>query len=383
MITGLFTGLSEFGGIQRISGQVAVVLDHLAKRTRLRASILSLTEPRGLHTLSLADHSLEFQGYGYRRLGFTLRAFADLLRSQVVYVAHPNLSTLALIAKILKPNLEYVLATHGTEVWTRLPFISRLALRYAHCVTAPSRFTADRLRSVQEIDDAKVMVLPWAVEPRFLLGETIARPGKIPAGRVLLTVARMLRSERQKGVDTVIESLPAIWRAVPDLYYVVVGNGDDRSYLEALAQQFGVAERVLFVGAAADSDELIAYYDACDVFVMPSQQEGFGLVFLEAMARSKPVIAANFGGAPDIVSDGNTGYLIEYGDQEKLAELTITLLGDSRLRKQMGEAGRRRVEDDFSLELFEQRLSALLSQALQQPVKEFDSVSADLSTPDV
>src|SRR5262245_20510267 len=383
MITGLFTGLSEFGGIQRTSCQVATVLDQLAKRVRLPASMLSLTDSPGLQTLSLSDHSLVFRAFGYRRFSFTVRAFAALLRSQIAYVAHPNLSSLALIARLLNPSLEYVVATHGTEVWARLPLLARLALQYASCVTAPSRFTAARLRLVQEIDQEKVVVLPWAVEPAFLNAEIAARPAQIPAGKILLTVARMLRSERQKGLDTVIESLPAILHAVPDLHYVVVGCGDDRSHLETLAKQLGVAERVLFVGAAADSHELIAYYDACDVFLMPSQQEGFGLVFLEAIARSKPVIAANFGGAPDIVSDSNTGYLIEYGDREKLAELTVTLLGDSRLRKQMGETGRRRVEDDFCLELFEQRLSALLSQALQQPVKEFDTVSADLSTPDV
>ncbi len=383
MITGLFTGLSEFGGIQRISCQVATVLGQLAKRVRLRASMLSLTDSPGLQTLSLSEHSLVFHGFGYRRFSFTLRAFADLLRSQVAYVAHPNLSSLAFMARILKPSLEYIVATHGTEVWNRLPLLSRLALQYASCVTAPSRFTAGRLRLVQEIDEEKVVVLPWAVEPTFLTAERTGRPTKIPAGKILLTVARMLRSERKKGLDTVIESLPAILRAVPDLYYVVVGAGDDRSHLETLAQQLDVAERVLFVGSAADSAELIGYYDACDVFVMPSQQEGFGLVFLEAMSRSKPVIAANFGGATDIVSDSNTGYVIEYGDREKLAELTITLLQDPQLCQQMGEAGRRRVEDEFCLEVFQQRLSALVSQALQQPAEELNTTSADLSTPDV
>jgi glycosyltransferase involved in cell wall biosynthesis len=226
------------------------------------------------------------------------------------------------------------------------------------------------------------VVLPWAVEPAFLNAEIRVRPAKVPAGKILLTVARMLASEKQKGLDTVIESLPSILRIVPDVFYIVVGDGDDRTRLELRAQQLGVAERVLFVGAAADSDELIAYYDCCDVFVMPSQQEGFGLVFLEAMARARPVIAANFGGATDVVSDGDTGYLIDYGDHERLAELTAALLQDAEVRAQMGAAGRRRVESEFGLELFDQRLSTLVSQALQ-PLEQIDAVSADLSTPDV
>ncbi|HKE57699.1 MAG TPA: glycosyltransferase family 4 protein [Pyrinomonadaceae bacterium] len=378
MITGLFTGLSQFGGIQRISCHVAAVLDQLAKRVRLSASMLSLTEAPGVHTLSVSEHSVLFRGFGYSRVTFALRAIADLLRSQVAYVAHPNLYSLALVARFLKPNLQYILATHGTEVWSPLPLIPRLALKYAHCVTAPSKFTAERVRRLQGVDAEKVVVLPWAVEPAFLKVEKTERPENVPAGKILLTVARMLASEKQKGLDTVIESLPSVLRIVPDLFYVVVGDGDDRKRLELLARQLGVADKVLFVGAAADSRQLIAYYDACDVFVMPSQQEGFGLVFLEAMARAKPVIAANFGGATDVVVDGDTGLLIDYGDHERFAELTVTLLQDAKVARQMGAAGRRRVESEFGLQLFDQRLSLLVSQALQ-PSEQIDTVSADLS----
>jgi phosphatidyl-myo-inositol dimannoside synthase len=378
MILGLFTGLSDFGGIQRISCHVATVLDQLAKRVQRPSIMLSLTESPEWHTLSVDDHSLTFRGFGYRRFAFALRALSSLLRSQVAYVAHTNLSSVALIAKILKPDLEYIVATHGTEVWTRLPLRQRLALKYAYCVTAPSSFTAEKVRLLQEIDFEKVVVLPWAVEPRFLTAEIAMRPAKLPAGKILLTVARMLSSEKQKGIDTIIHSLPAILRVVPEAYCVVVGDGDDRPRLELLAKQLGVAERVLFVGTAADSDELLAYYDACDVFLMPSQQEGFGLVFLEAMARAKPVIAANFGGAPDVVRHGSSGYLIGYGDSERLAELTLKLLRDPGASKQMGEAGRRRVESDFCQELFAERLSDLLSQTLQRPAEGLDVVGADL-----
>jgi glycosyltransferase involved in cell wall biosynthesis len=383
MITGLFTGLSEFGGIQRISCQVATVLDQLGKRTRVTSRMLSLTNSPGQHILSVAGNSVVFRGFGYRRLSFALRALADLWCSHVAYIAHPNLSSVALIAKMLKPNLQYILATHGTEVWTRLPLIPRLALKHAYCVTAPSRFTAERVRRVQQIEANKVVVLPWAVETRFLIGEKTARPATVPEGKILLTVARMLASEQQKGIDTVIESLPAILRTVPNAFYLIVGDGDDRPRLESLAKQLGVADRVLFVGTAADSDELIAYYDACDVFVMPSQQEGFGLVFLEAMARAKPVIAANVGGATDVVSDGRTGFLVDYGDHNQLADLSVRLLRDKQLCGQMGEAGRQRVENELCPELFERRLSALLSNALQQTANEIGAVNADLSTPDV
>src|SRR5204863_3572114 len=134
------------------------------------------------------------------------------------------------------------------------------------------------------IDPTRVRVLPGTVDPRF-------RPGPKPHAlldrydargkKVLLTVARLSSSERYKGHDRVIRTLPRVLRDHPQTLYLIVGDGDDRARLEALALEFGVAEKVRFAGHI-DAELLPDHFRLADVFVMPSTGEGFGIVFLEA-----------------------------------------------------------------------------------------------------
>jgi glycosyltransferase involved in cell wall biosynthesis len=206
-----------------------------------------------------------------------------------------------------------------------------------------------------------VLVLPWALDPEFFDGVgTVRDSGAVQkASRILLTVARLAASERHKGIETVIEALPRVLRVVPDVRYVVVGDGDDRSRLERFAAEKCVREHVHFKGVLAEK-ELARHYAECDVFVMPSCQEGFGVVFLEAMAYGKPVIGGDHGGTPDIIRDGVNGFLVEYGDVEALADRIIRLLTDHDLRQRMGDVGRRMVMENYRFEHFSQRLTKLL-----------------------
>jgi phosphatidylinositol alpha-1,6-mannosyltransferase len=157
----------------------------------------------------------------------------------------------------------------------------------------------------------------------------------------------------------VIKALPEVMKAVPDVFYVVVGEGDLQPRLEELARENAVRDRVIFAGAAR-LEQLKAYYSRADVYVMPSLQEGFGIVFLEAMAFGKPVIASEHGGAPEIVQDGVTGFLVKPGDLEALTAHLIQLLQDPALRARMGAAGRQRVEENFTFAHFEAGLTKIL-----------------------
>jgi glycosyltransferase involved in cell wall biosynthesis len=161
-------------------------------------------------------------------------------------------------------------------------------------------------------------------------------------------------------MDTVIQALPQVLTVVPDTRYVIVGDGNDRPRLESLAKAVDVAEHVFFVGAIGH-DELVKYYEACDVFVMPSHAEGFGIVFLEAMAFAKPVIGGNHGGTPDVIRDGVTGFLVEYGDIDGLTSRILSLLQNEELRQKMGQTGRQYVEENFSFARFQHRLVHLLT----------------------
>jgi len=203
-------------------------------------------------------------------------------------------------------------------------------------------------------------VLSPSLDPSFTQGSGDGVSLPLPVGgRMLLTVGRLISSEPGKGVDSVIAVLPRVIEAIPDLFYVIIGGGDLQSRLEEMARESSVRDRVFFLGKL-QLEQLKGCYSRADVFVMPSHQEGFGIVFLEAMAFGKPVIAGDHGGAPEIVQDGVTGFSVNPDDREALAGRLIQLLQDEALRTRMGEAGRQRVEEKFTFTRFEERLTSIL-----------------------
>jgi len=252
-----------------------------------------------------------------------------------------------------------MVATYGVEVWQPLRGLRSRALRRAEAVTAPSRYTVEQLVKVQMLEPGRVVLLPYCLEPGFTDDESSEPMSQASQSGCILTVGRLLGSEPGKGVDTVLRALPRVLQSVPCARYLIIGDGDLRPHLERLATQLGIGDRVVFLGHQSEAD-LKDYYRKSDVFVMPSRQEGFGIVFLEAMGFGKPVIAAASGGAPDIVVDGLTGFLIEYGDVNALADRLISVLSDAKLRERLGTSGRERVNSYYMFGQFCQRLTDLL-----------------------
>ncbi len=119
---------------------------------------------------------------------------------------------------------------------------------------------------------------------------------------MVLTVGRWAATERYKGADELIEAIAQLQASMPELHLVVVGGGDDLPRLRKLASDRGIFDRVVFLEGLS-REQIAACYAHCDVFALPSTGEGFGLVFLEAMAFGKPVVGADSGGIPDLVED--------------------------------------------------------------------------------
>jgi phosphatidylinositol alpha-1,6-mannosyltransferase len=233
----------------------------------------------------------------------------------------------------------------------------------ADVVLAPSRDTANHVADAQKVKPAKIRVLPWALDPDFEAipanGPQLKLPDGYPEGRVILTVGRWVANERYKGMDTLITALPRLLTQWPELHVLAVGEGDDRVWLEDLAEQNGVNRHIHFLRGLS-YQELAACYSACEIFALPSGGEGFGLVYLEAMARGKPVIGGAHGGAPEVIEDGVTGYLVPHGDAVQLATSIETLLADPELAQKMGARGRQRVERDFRFNVFAKALKKIL-----------------------
>lgn len=364
MILGLFPELLSEGGIQRISQDTCAVLQELADSLGQPCHLFSLNDAQGLHELEVAGRRFVVRGFGRARGSFIRAVLAQLFKTRLLFVAHPNFAPLGLFCKSLNPRLRYVVTAYGLEVWYPMPLLNRLGLRGAHALTSISDYTAQKMVEAQGVRAEKIAVIPCIIREDLLKANGHRKPAqdlRSASRRMLLTVGRLAASERMKGVDEVIQAMPKVIAEMPETVYVIVGDGDDRERLENLAAQHGLKERVIFTGKVSD-EELTGFYKQCDVFLMPSRQEGFGIVFLEAMAFEKPVIGGNHGGTPEVIADNETGFLVQHGDVDALADRIILLLADDELRRRMGLAGRRRVEERFTFAPFRQTLISFLTE---------------------
>jgi len=177
----------------------------------------------------------------------------------------------------------------------------------------------------------------------------------IPAeAQVLGTVANLFP---RKGYEVMLNAMPTLLTAFPQVHYVIVGTGDTEyeARLRALTQKLGLGGHVHFAGF---HDSVYPVLAAMDVYVHPALMEGFGIAVLEAMAMRKPVVATTTGGLPEIVQDGQTGLLVPPGEPNALAQAIVSLLQDSTRRVAMGRSGRSRVETLFTVEAMMDRLIA-------------------------
>jgi phosphatidylinositol alpha-1,6-mannosyltransferase len=366
-IVGLFTDVLPTGGVQRASRHVAAVTAKFASDRGMAARFLSLNDPQGLHTVRVGSLEFSASGHAGSKIQFAQAAMRAAGRKPALVIAlHPHLAPIQWAMRTRGGKFRSMVFTHGVEVWQPLGWLRGAALRRADLVIGPSADTVQHLVTEQHILPGKVQRFPWGLDPEFearLAAATSPPPGFPRTGRIILTVGRWDRAEQYKGADTLLAALPRVLKAAPDVSLVLVGDGDDRPRLESLARDLGVSEHAHFLHGLTP-EQLFACYGNCDVFALPSRGEGFGLVFLEAMAYGKPVIGGAHGGIPDIVEDGVTGLLVPHGDVERLAQAFESLFSDPSRAREMGARGREHIEKSFSFAQFQSHLTEILANVL-------------------
>lgn len=363
MLIGLFPELEAAGGVQRAGRHMASVLTEFAASRGMECRLLSLNDSPELHRMTVSGREFVFTGCDRGKGRFATAALkAARRRAKLVLAGHPNLAPIVRLMKFAAPRMKSIVCTHGVEVWEPLPRMRRKALQKANLVLAPSQYTADHVKTDQGVAPERLRVLPWALDPQFealAAGEKKGLPETFPHGQVVLTVGRWLADERYKGMDTLITALPKLLPRWPELQLAAVGDGNDRAWLEHLAQETGVRRHVHFLSGLSYG-QLAACYSACTMFALPSRGEGFGLVYLEAMACGKPVIGGAHGGAPEVIEDGKTGYLVQHGDAVQLATSIETLLANPEMAREMGRCGKERVANEFRFNVFAKSLKKIL-----------------------
>jgi phosphatidyl-myo-inositol dimannoside synthase len=247
---------------------------------------------------------------------------------QVVFAGHINYALPALwLARLLRAK--FCLQLHGIEAWRALRISNAFAARRADCVLAVSRFTRRQFLRWSAVREERVRVLPNTVADspvvadQKLLRSQLNLPVNVP---VLLTIGRLNHLEQYKGHDRVLAAIPQLLLALPTLQYWIVGDGDDRARLEKICLDNGIEKHVRFLGALAQ-DDLRSYLAAADLMVMPSTGEGFGIVYLEAMAAGTPAIGLALDGSVDPLADGELGIVATHD----LAQTIISALRTPRL----------------------------------------------------
>ena len=228
-------------------------------------------------------------------------------RPDLIFCGHLYMAPLgALIAGLTRAKL--IVQMHGIEAWPRPSRLQRAGVEAADLILCVSRYTRARVLDWASIAPEQLVVLPNTVGVAFTPGDgsSLRAALGIEDKRVLLTVGRIDSRERYKGHERIIAAIPELVAAGHDVVYLVVGEGDDRERLKTRAGEVGVADRVWFMGSV-EPPKLIEFYRAADLFVMPSTGEGFGIVFLEAMATGTPAIGLNIGGARDALAEGELG----------------------------------------------------------------------------
>jgi phosphatidyl-myo-inositol dimannoside synthase len=282
----------------------------------------------------LASPTLKFHYFkqanpnlGRVALAASLLQYLLRYRPDRVYCGHVLLAPM--VRALCGPlGIPYTVLTYGKEVWEPLPASKRKALQVADRVWTISRYSRDQLCKANGVDPKQVDFLYCAVDgaqfqPRPKSAELVEQYGLADA-RVLLTVARLWSGDPYKGVDVTIRALPKILAQFPNVKYLVVGRGDDQPRLAQLAIDLGVSDRVVFAGFVATAD-LVDHYNLADAYVMPSQ-EGFGIVYLEAMACGKPVLSGDADGSADPLQDGRFGWQVPHRDPDAVAIACVEML---------------------------------------------------------
>jgi glycosyltransferase involved in cell wall biosynthesis len=282
-------------------------------------------------------------------------------RRLAVLAVHPHLAPVAWAGHLVS-GAPYAVWCHGIESWRRLPWFVAPALRAANLVFAPSGFTARRVERVAGLLPGSVRVFPHCVPPEAPNAALVDR-AEPP---VVLTVARLTRGARYKGVDTLLYAWPRVQQRL-EATLLVVGDGPDLPRLRRIAEALDVEGSVCFSGIVPD-DELARAYATSAVFAMPARRrlgpwpagEGFGLVYVEAGAARLPVVAGRGGGVDDAVEDGGSGILVDASDHLSVADAILDLLHDPERARAMGERGRELAASRFSYDSFRAQVGALI-----------------------
>ncbi|RYU91627.1 glycosyltransferase family 1 protein [Mucilaginibacter terrigena] len=318
---------STTGGIQKMTRTMAHSLNAICTKNNWNFKLASLYDEDS-DLMPQYVPAQNFKGFGKQRILFIIKTVFAAKKDDVVILSHINLALAGLLIKLRSPKTKVWLIAHGIEVWRPLSAHKKRFLTQCDKIICVSSFTKAKMETLHKTDPNKCVVLNNALDPFMKLPDNFGksaylmeRYGLTKANPVIFTLTRLASTELYKGHDIVIKSLPKLKHKFPLIKYILAGKYDELEGLRVkqLIEDTGVTEQVILTGFIKE-EELPDHFLTADVFVLPSKKEGFGIVFIEALACGLPVICGNADGSIDAIRNGELGTAINTDNQQELED---------------------------------------------------------------
>ena len=360
------TAFSKTGGLEKFNRCFLKALSDIEKTKHVQVVSYSMYDAQSDERYF---NSAYYKGFNGGRLSFVIKSILSSRHYDCIVLAHINIALVGYFVKLFFPKKKIILITHGIEVWGQLRGFKKKILKNADLILSVSSFTKSKLMNIQNVEEKRIALFYNTIDPFFPLPSTFSvnlklrqRYGLGKEDFVLYTLTRLSSGEKYKGYDIVIKCLPDLLKTMPALKYVIAGKYDigEKTRLDELIKRLSLEKVVIFTDYINES-EVQAHFQMSDLFIMPSKGEGFGIVFIEAMACGLPVIAGNQDGSIDALQNGELGTLVNPNSEKEIAGAITT----SYYEKLKWTTERKRqlqtdVLSHFSYNLYRERLEHII-----------------------
>jgi phosphatidylinositol alpha-1,6-mannosyltransferase len=321
---------STTGGIQKMTRTLGYSLDQIAQLNNLDFKLWSLYDSdKELMPQYLSPE--KFKGFNANRRQFLRKTLGIAAWPDVIIISHINLALIGILIKIINPKCKVWLIAHGIEVWRPLSLLKKRLLKLCDKILCVSHYTKEEMIRWHKVDLAVCSVLNNAVDPFMKLPVTFQKPQRLldkyqlsPNAPILFTLTRLASTEQYKGHEQVIKVINKLKPQFPGIKYILAGQSDatEKIRIKELVVEYQVENQVILTGFIAEA-ELADHFLLAELFVLPSKKEGFGIVFIEALACGLPVVCGNADGSVDAIRNGELGKAIKADNLDEL-EKAIT-----------------------------------------------------------
>lgn len=366
----LFLNLAAFsvtGGIEKFNRAFLRALSELEKEGMIITNCLSAFDTNVDTNYFEAKN---YKCYKANKMRFVFAACKAASKYDTIILGHINLALVGWIIKNIFPSKQIVLITHGIEVWQKLKSFKNYMINHADRILAVSNFTKNTVAKVHKVNPDKITVFHNTIDPFFNFPSAFKKPeyllkryGLQPTDPVIFSLARLSHSEKYKGCDRVIKVLSLLKHNFPSVKYILAGKSDEaeKARLNTLVKANKVENDLLMTGFVKN-EEVTDHYMLADVFILPSCKEGFGIVFIEAMACGLSVIAGSKDGSADALRNGELGLLVDPADETEIFDALKKCLDerhdwDENSKKLLQQ----KVVSIFGFQTFKQNLQKVLA----------------------